>query len=200
MKLEDAKADIEIISKLKGKKILLKGNHDYWWSTISKVRNILPANMYAIQNDCLEIGDYIFCGSRGWIVDTAKMTSVNDKKILDRELIRLEMSLQSATQKLTDGKKIICLMHFPPFDIERHRRKRLRPSVIDARHHISPIVDMFKHPFQRIGIEYHIRVEPHNEICFIEQGLFCYLVPAGINQRTEVEPDRNLCVLDSIRR
>ena len=116
MKLDDAKVDIEIISKLKGKKILLKGNHDYWWSTISKVRNVLPDNMYAIQNDCLEIGDYIFCGSRGWIVDNTKMTSSNDKKILDRELIRLEMSLQSANKKLAPGKKIICLMHFPPFD------------------------------------------------------------------------------------
>lgn len=116
MKLEDAVVDLEFLTKLKGKKVLLRGNHDYWWSTISKVRNVLPKNVYAIQNDCLEIGDYIFCGSRGWIVDESKRTDANDKKIFDRELIRLEMSLTQAKQKQTNGKKIICLMHYPPFD------------------------------------------------------------------------------------
>ena len=116
MKLEDAIVDLEFLTKLKGKKILLRGNHDYWWSTISKVRNVLPKNVYAIQNDCLEIGDYIFCGSRGWIVDESKRTDANDKKIFDRELIRLEMSLNQAKEKQTNNQKIICLMHYPPFD------------------------------------------------------------------------------------
>ena len=115
MRLEDAKVDINLIGKLKGKKILLRGNHDYWWSTISKVRGILPQNMYAIQNDSMIIDNYIFCGTRGWIVDNSKMT-LNDKKILDRELIRLEMSLKQAKEKQTENQKIVCLMHFPPFD------------------------------------------------------------------------------------
>ena len=116
MKLEDAKTDIDFLKDLKGKKILLRGNHDYWWSTISKVRNILPDNIYAIQNDSLVLGDYIFCGSRGWIVDDSKMTDSNDKKIFERELIRLEMSLKEAKSKQTDNQEIICLMHYPPFD------------------------------------------------------------------------------------
>lgn len=116
MKLEDAVVDLDFLNKLKGKKVLLRGNHDYWWSTISKVRSVLPKNVYAIQNDCLEIGNYIFCGSRGWIVDESKRTDSNDKKIFDRELIRLEMSLTQAKQKQTKGQKIICLMHYPPFD------------------------------------------------------------------------------------
>lgn len=115
MKLEDAKVDLEFLKNLKGKKILLRGNHDYWWSTIKKVRDILPENIYAIQNDSLVIGDYIFCGSRGWIVDDNKMDT-NDKKIFDRELIRLEMSLKDAKAKQTDNQKIICMLHYPPFD------------------------------------------------------------------------------------
>lgn len=115
MKLEDAKVDLEFLKDLKGKKILLRGNHDYWWSTIKKVRDILPENIYAIQNDSLVIGDYIFCGSRGWIVDDNKMDT-NDKKIFDRELIRLEMSLKDAKAKQTDNQKIICMLHYPPFD------------------------------------------------------------------------------------
>lgn len=115
MRLEDAKVDLDLIGNLKGKKILLRGNHDYWWSTISKVRSILPKNMYAIQNDSLILDNFIFCGSRGWLVDDAKMTS-NDKKILDREVIRLEMSLKQANEKRKEGQKLVCLMHFPPFD------------------------------------------------------------------------------------
>lgn len=116
MKLEDAKQDIEILQKLKGKKILLRGNHDYWWSTISKVRNILPPDIYALQNDSIEIGNFIFCGTRGWVVDSNKLNNPEDKKIYDRELIRLELSLKNAKQKQTDGQKIICLLHFPPYD------------------------------------------------------------------------------------
>jgi len=116
MKLEDAVADINYLKPLNGKKILLRGNHDYWWSTISKVREILPYNFYAIQNDCLQIENVIFCGTRGWVVDSSKMTDANDKKIFDRELIRLEMSLKSAKEKQKNGEEIICLLHYPPFD------------------------------------------------------------------------------------
>lgn len=115
MKLEDALPDIEILKDLKGKKVLLRGNHDYWWSTISKVRNILPKDIYAIQNDSLVFEDKIICGTRGWIVDSYKMTE-SDKKIFDRELIRLELTLKDAKKKQTDNQKIICMLHYPPFD------------------------------------------------------------------------------------
>lgn len=116
MKLEDAVSDIEILRNLKGKKILLRGNHDYWWSTISKVRNILPQNIYALQNDSLILGDFIFCGTRGWVVDSNKLNNLEDKKIFDRELIRLDLSLKSAKSKQTANQKIICMLHYPPFD------------------------------------------------------------------------------------
>lgn len=116
MKLEDAVSDIEILKNLKGKKILLRGNHDYWWSTISKVRNILPQNIYALQNDSLILGDFIFCGTRGWVVDSNKLNNPEDKKIFDRELIRLDLSLKSAISKQTANQKIICMLHYPPFD------------------------------------------------------------------------------------
>lgn len=116
MKLEDAIADIELLKNLKGTKIILRGNHDYWWSTISKVRNILPENIYAIQNDSLVLGPYIFCGTRGWVVDNGKLNNAEDKKIFDRELIRLELSLKDAKLKQKKGEKIICMLHFPPYD------------------------------------------------------------------------------------
>lgn len=108
MKLEDARLDLDFISSLPGKKILIRGNHDYWWSAIGKVRNALPMNMYAIQNDSLKIDNYIFCGTRGW--------SLDDEKLVSRELIRLEMSLKDALSKKTNNEKIVCMLHYPPFD------------------------------------------------------------------------------------
>lgn len=108
MKLADAKSDIEYISKLPGKKIIIRGNHDYWWEGIGKVRAVLPPNFYAIQNDSLKIGNIVFCGTRGWTLD--------DEKLVNRELIRLEMTLKNAKSKMQEGDKLVCMLHYPPFD------------------------------------------------------------------------------------
>lgn len=80
MQLEHAADDLQAIGSLPGIKILLRGNHDYWWSTITRVRELLPPKMYALQNDAIRIGDYVFCGSRGW---TGEETT-DDKKIYAR--------------------------------------------------------------------------------------------------------------------
>lgn len=119
MKLADAKSDIDYVSKFKGNKVIIRGNHDYWWGTISAVREALGKNFYAVQNDSIKIGDYIICGSRGWTVPEIKELGPEDKKIYDRELIRLEMSLKSAKEKQTNNEKIICMIHFPPFNTKR---------------------------------------------------------------------------------
>lgn len=116
MKLSDAIADLEYISKLKGKKIILRGNHDYWWSSISGVRRELPENMYAIQNDAVKIGDYIFCGTRGWSVPELTHKTADDEKIFNREIIRLELSLKDAKRLQTNNEKIVVMMHYPPFN------------------------------------------------------------------------------------
>lgn len=108
MKLQDAIPDFEYIAHLPGKKIIIKGNHDYWWNAIGKVREVLPKSFIALQNDAIKIGKYIFCGTRGW--------TLNDEKMLNRETIRLELSLQSAKALQTDGEEIICMMHYPPFE------------------------------------------------------------------------------------
>lgn len=117
MKFEDAKPDIEFISNLPGKKIMIRGNHDYWWKSISSVRTLLNKNFYALQNDHITIGEYIFCGTRGWQVPE-KIQSKEDEKIFKREVLRLGLSLQSAKkeQEKLKGTKIICLIHFPPFN------------------------------------------------------------------------------------
>ena len=114
MQLADAQDDLRSIASLPGRKILLRGNHDYWWSAISKVRSILPPFMYALQNDAVVLDDYVFCGSRGWNLPTEQgPADEQDVKIFQRELLRLEMSLENAKKKAA-GKKLIALLHFPP--------------------------------------------------------------------------------------
>lgn len=117
MKLDEAVHDINYISKLKGKKILLKGNHDYWWSSVSALRRVLPENMYAIQNDALKLGDFVICGSRGWQApENNKHKTEDDKKIYVRELMRMELSLQHAHHLRSSNEMLIVMIHYPPFD------------------------------------------------------------------------------------
>jgi len=115
MKLAETKADFDIIKDLPGKKILIRGNHDYWWASISAVRQSVPKNVYAIQNDALKFGDYIICGTRLWNLPDGKAQTPEDEKIYKRELIRLEMTLQSAQKLKMGDEKIICMLHYPPY-------------------------------------------------------------------------------------
>lgn len=117
MKLEDAKPDLDWIEKLAGKKIIIKGNHEYWWKSISAVREILPSSIMAIQNDAIKFDGFIVCGTRGWVVpEENEEFSAEDEKIYKREVERLKLTLKSAKALQTDNEKIICMMHFPPFD------------------------------------------------------------------------------------
>ena len=117
MKLEDAEKDIQEIAKLNGKKIFIRGNHDYWWKSLTAIRSVLPPNCYIIQNDSLKIDNFIFCGTRGWTVpENSLQVSEEDKKMINREFLRLELSLKSANDKLQDGDELICLIHYPPFN------------------------------------------------------------------------------------
>lgn len=116
MSLEHAVPDLNAIGALPGKKIILRGNHDYWWSSLTRVRGALPINMYAIQNDAMKLDGVVYCGSRGWQPGTEQENDP-DRKIYDRELIRLEMSLQSAA-KLREGERLVALVHYPPVEAD----------------------------------------------------------------------------------
>ncbi len=118
MKLEDAVKDLDSVAYLKGKKIIIKGNHDYWWNGIGKVRNAFKDKFYALQNDSVKIGNYVFCGSRGWTLEN--MSDEQDKKIVLREVERFRLALKDAEKKREQGDKLICLIHYPPFDLNRN--------------------------------------------------------------------------------
>ena len=114
MHLEDALGDLQAIGELPGKKIMIRGNHDYWWGSISKLRSVLPPDMFALQNDALVLSGYVFCGSRGWM-QTIDKDDAENQKIYQRELLRMELSLTSAKKIMLDEKMIV-LTHYPPTD------------------------------------------------------------------------------------
>lgn len=108
MKLDEALKDLEFIHKLPGKKVIIKGNHDYWWSSISKLNNLYD-DIFFIQNTHYIWNDYAICGTRGWI---ALDGEEHNETVYKRELLRLDMSIQSALKKGVT--KIIVMMHYPP--------------------------------------------------------------------------------------
>ena len=116
MRLEDAMEDLESVGALPGKKLLLRGNHDYWWSSIGRVRRALPEGMFALQNDSLRFDGRLYAGTRGWTLPGPE-TSADDARIYQRERLRLEMSLKHA-RRADESAPITAIMHYPPLTDE----------------------------------------------------------------------------------
>lgn len=110
MKMEDGIADLEWIHRLPGRKIISKGNHDYWWGSISKL-NSLYEDISFMQNNFFTHEDYAICGTRGWTIPGEKY-SEHDMKVYSREQIRLKISLDKAIE--AGYNKIIVMIHYPP--------------------------------------------------------------------------------------
>lgn len=113
MQMHQAQPDLDAIGALPGQKLMLRGNHDYWWSSLTQVRQALPRGMYALQNDCFAYQGGAICGTRGWVQGTAAQGE-KDAKLLRRETGRLELSLQSAAKQGLPVKLV--MFHYPPFD------------------------------------------------------------------------------------
>lgn len=112
MELDKAAADFSFIENLPGKKIILKGNHDYWWSTVKKFGTFCEQNgfetMQVLHNNCYLYEETALCGTRGWFYEEDKKQT-HDEKIFLRELGRLETSLKAAGDR-----EKICFLHYPP--------------------------------------------------------------------------------------
>lgn len=109
--MNEAEADLNIIHSLPGKKIYVKGNHDYWWTTVAKL-NKLYDDMNFLQNNFYQYEEYAICGTRGWICPNDVKFTEDDDKIYKREAHRLKLSLDAA--KKAGFKKIIVITHYPP--------------------------------------------------------------------------------------
>ena len=109
--LGEASQDLDIIDQLPGKKIFIKGNHDYWWTTVTNL-NKLYENMNFLQTNFYDYEDYAICGGRGWMCPNDVKFDENDRKIYIREENRIRLSLQSAVKK--GYSKLIVITHYPP--------------------------------------------------------------------------------------
>jgi predicted phosphohydrolase len=156
MQLSAALPDLSFIGSLPGKKILLKGNHDYWWSAIGRVRSSLPDGMRALQNDSIVENGIGICGSRGWLCPGSNNFSTEDQKIYLRELDRLSLSLSSLPAVETK----IAMLHFPPFtDKEKGSgfTERLEAAGVQivVYGHLHGEANRYAFEGERNGIYYH---------------------------------------------
>lgn len=120
MRMEDAGADFDFIHRLNGTKIIIRGNHDYYWKSISRLREFAAPDILVLQNDSVKIGDFVFVGTRGWKAPERRHPqSKEDKKIYDREVIRFELSLQDAQKKMDSNSHLVAILHYPPFNCMR---------------------------------------------------------------------------------
>ena len=112
MSLEGAREDFRFIDALPGKKLLVKGNHDYWWGTSSKMKAFFETNGFhsldILHNNCAFYGDYALCGTRGWFYEE-DADGTHTGKMLAREALRLETSFRCAQDR-----PILCFLHYPP--------------------------------------------------------------------------------------
>jgi len=117
MTLDKAYDDLKEIDGLSGKKIMIEGNHDYWWSSYKKVCELDLKTISFVQYNAKKIGGAIFCGTRGWDVpENNEVQTPEDDKIFKREVNRLRLSLDCAKKLQTGGEEIFAMTHFPPFN------------------------------------------------------------------------------------
>ena len=112
--LENTKCDFSYINELPGRKILLKGNHDYWWTTLTSMRNFLESNKFKniefLYNNSYCIENKIIVGTRGWNI----LDNENESKMIKRENARLELSIKNGIEKYGKDKEMIAFFHYPP--------------------------------------------------------------------------------------
>ena len=125
LRIEEAIADFDWIHALPGKKLIGKGNHDFWWSTVSKMTAFLEQNGLSsirfLYNNAYRLEDCIVCGTRGWFLEESQQNTVGEvdySRIVDREVIRLRLSLEEAKRLQAEGCEktlpILVFLHFPP--------------------------------------------------------------------------------------
>ena len=122
MQLKDAREDFALLDSLPGKKLLGKGNHDFWWDTATKCNHFFEEcgfkTLSLLYNNAYAVEDIIVCGTRGWFLEKSQQQTVGEvdyDKIMNRELLRLKMSLDAAKNLQGDSaREIVAFLHFPP--------------------------------------------------------------------------------------
>lgn len=116
MKLDDALTDLRALADLPGKKVFIRGNHDFWWNGITKLRDNAPdENFVFLQTDAAKIGDVVFVGSRGWTCPGSTDYTEQDQKLYLREAERFRLAFHAAEKLREEGDRVVAMIHYPPF-------------------------------------------------------------------------------------
>jgi len=117
MKLDDALPDLRVLADLPGKKIFIRGNHDYWWNGITRLRDAAPNDSFVfLQTDSIRIGNFVFVGSRGWTCPGCADYTEQDQKLYLREAERFKLAFADAEKLVQEGDTLIAMIHYPPFN------------------------------------------------------------------------------------
>ena len=118
-KLEEGVFDLNSLTGLKGRKVFVKGNHDYWWNGISKLRDAAPDDtFYFLQNDCVTFVNIIICGSRGWSCPGSADYTEHDEKLYLREAERFKLCFKEVEKVREEGDILIVMTHYPPMGLK----------------------------------------------------------------------------------
>ena len=171
MHLKDMYNDFKFLNDLPGKKLLLKGNHDYWWTTLAKMREFIGENKFSnidfIYNNSYLFEDRIIAGTRGWALNDTE----NGIKMNHREEERLKISLKSGLDNFGD-KEIICLMHYPPIlseqlvkleEKDNSEKNNKNNYANNSKLKISNYVKIMKEYNVKNCLYGHLHGESHNE-------------------------------------
>lgn len=117
--LDEGVYDLERLKELKGKKVFIRGNHDYWWNGISKLRGRAPDDsFYFLQNDCVKFGNVIICGSRGWSCPGSADFTEQDNKLYLREVERFKLCFNHVNRIREQGDILVAMVHYPPMGMK----------------------------------------------------------------------------------
>ena len=161
MKLDEAKPDLAELAPLTGKKIFIRGNHDYWWSGIGKVRAAAPdENFYFLQTDAVKIDKYVIVGSRVWTSPGSPDFTAQDEKLYLREAERFRLAFAEAESLKQEGDELIAMIHYPPFNLKN--QETLFTQLFEQ-HGVNKAVfghihgaAYFPLKTEKNGIEYHL--------------------------------------------
>jgi predicted phosphohydrolase len=145
LKQEEATRDLMWIAALPGKKVIIKGNHDLWWTSVTRL-NALHPSMFFMQNSCFAAGDVAICGSRGWVCPGDDCFSEHDEKIYRRELLRFEASLKAAESGGFGTK--IAVLHFPPTN---HKKQESGFTELASAYGVKQVVYGHLHGCEAFG-------------------------------------------------
>ncbi len=162
MALPDALTDLEKMKDLPGKKVFIRGNHDYWWSGITALRRSAPDDsFFFLQNDAVRFDDLVICGSRGWVSPGCAEYKEEDEKIYRREAERFRLALQAAQKMRQEGDRLLCMIHYPPFNPKRESslftdlfERAGADKVVFG--HLHRSAGAYPFSCERVGIEYRL--------------------------------------------